>query len=76
MDELMTLYWDDEEAFEDALYALETDRENAEGLMELTESYDIPQLYKRLLEDYDEVLTDSEAAALRRRYEDLFDMPL
>ncbi|MBQ3069438.1 MAG: hypothetical protein IJD01_05795 [Clostridia bacterium] len=76
MENLIELFYKDEEAFDEALDAIEVNRPNAEELMELTDCYDIPSLFKRLLEDFDEVLTEEEATELRRRYDERFDMPL
>ncbi len=76
MENLIELFYKDEEAFDEALDAIEVNRPNAEELMELTDCYDIPSLFKRLLEDFDEVLTEEEVTELRRRYDERFDMPL
>ena len=76
MEDLIELFYKDEEAFDEALDAIEVNRPNAEELMELTDCYDIPSLFKRLLEDFDEVLTEEEVTELRRRYDERFDMPL
>lgn len=76
MENLIELFYKDDEAFDEALDAIEVNRPNAEELMELTDCYDIPSLFKRLLEDFDEVLTEEEATELRRRYDERFDMPL
>jgi len=76
VEDLIELFYKDEEAFDEALDAIEVNRPNAEELMELTDCYDIPSLFKRLLEDFDEVLTEEEVTELRRRYDERFDMPL
>ncbi len=77
MEELMELFWnDEEELFEQRLDEMEATRDNAEELLEAIEAYDMPLLYQQLLDKYESVLTDEERERVRRRYEARFDLPL
>ncbi|MCR4645233.1 MAG: hypothetical protein K5695_07475 [Oscillospiraceae bacterium] len=51
-------------------------RASAEELLDAAGGYDCYEVYAALLTEFEDLLTDAEAAGIREKYRETFDMPL
>lgn len=60
----------------DYINAMPHTRESAEEMLDTITCYDVEDAYRALLFDLDDLLSEDELAAVREKYQKIFDLPL
>ena len=64
------------EMLDDYLYEMPVTRKTVEELLTAIESFDLWQLYNKLMTDCLDLLSEEEIAFLKSEYDRIFDLPL